>query len=329
VVEMIAEDSVLADTKLIAEPWDAAGLNQVGRFPFGRRWSEWNGIYRDHVRRFWRGEPGLAGQLASRLCGSADLYERSGRAPKHSVNFVTCHDGFTLWDLVSYNRKHNRANGEEERDGSDENYSWNCGVEGPSRNTSVLALRQRQARNLIATLMLSQGVPMLLAGDEFLRTQGGNNNAWCQDNEVSWVDWSLAERNAGFSRFVREMIALRKRHPALRRRRFLRGSDVIWHGVIPFKPDFSAWSRSLALVLVGRSTGREPDRDIYMAFNAWVEPLSFRIPPAPQGRPWRRAVDTAQASPLDIVGLDEGPRVTAGSTYPVAPFSTVVLIAEG
>jgi glycogen operon protein len=169
---------------------------------------------------------------------------------------------------------------------------------------------------------------MLLAGDEFLRTQGGNNNAWCQDNAVSWVDWSLAERNAGFLRFVREMIALRKRHPALRRRGFLRGGDVIWHGVIAYKPDFSPWSRSLALALDGRRTGREPDRDIYMAFNAWTETLPFRIPPAPQGRPWRRVVDTALASPLDIVGLDEGPRVEVGAAYSVMPFSTVVLIAE-
>jgi glycogen operon protein len=328
VVEMIAEESVLTDTKLIAEPWDAAGLYQVGHFPFGRRWSEWNGQYRDHVRRFWRGEPGLAGQLATRLCGSSDLYERSGRQPHHSVNFVTCHDGFTLWDLVSYNHKHNRANGEDERDGSNDNSSWNCGVEGPTTDAAILHVRQRQARNFIATLMLSQGVPMLLAGDEFLRTQGGNNNAWCQDNAVSWVDWSLAERNAGFLRFVREMIALRKRHPALRRRGFLRGGDVIWHGVIAYKPDFSPWSRSLALALDGRRTGREPDRDIYMAFNAWTETLPFRIPPAPQGRPWRRVVDTALASPLDIVGLDEGPRVEVGAAYSVMPFSTVVLIAE-
>jgi isoamylase len=329
VVEMIAEDSVLADTKLIAEPWDAAGLYQVGHFPFGRRWSEWNGQYRDHVRRFWRGEPGLAGQLATRLCGSSDLYERSGRAPHHSVNFITCHDGFTLWDLVSYNHKHNRANGEDERDGCNDNYSWNCGVEGPTTDPTVLGLRQRQARNLIATLLLSQGVPMLLAGDEFLRTQGGNNNAWCQDNAVSWLDWSLADQNAGFLRFVREMIALRKRHPALRRRGFLWGADVVWHGVLPYKPDFSPWSRSLALALDGRHTSREPGRDIYMAFNAWVETLHFRIPPAPQGRPWRRVVDTALSSPLDIVGVEEGPRVAAGATYPVVPFSTVVLIAEG
>jgi isoamylase len=329
IVEMIAEESVLTDTKLIAEPWDAAGLYQVGGFPFGRRWSEWNGQYRDHVRRFWRGEPGLAGQLATRLCGSSDLYERSGRRPQHSLNFITCHDGFTLWDLVSYNEKHNRANGEEERDGCNDNFSWNCGVEGETTDAKIVALRQRQARNLMATLLLSQGVPMLLAGDEFLRTQGGNNNAWCQDNEVSWLDWSLAVRNAGFLRFVREMIALRKRHPALRRRNFLWGNDVIWHGVVPFKPDFSPWSRSLALALDGRRTNRETDRDIYMAFNAWIETLPFRIPPSPQGRPWRRAVDTALASPRDIVGLDEGPRLEVGTTYPVVPFSTVVLIAEG
>jgi isoamylase len=326
VVEMISEDSVLADTKLIAEPWDAAGLYQVGKFPFGRRWSEWNGLFRDQVRRFWRGEPGLSGALATRLCGSPDLYEKSGRGPQHSVNFITCHDGFTLADLVSYNHKHNEANGEDNKDGLDENYSWNCGVEGPTDDPGVLGLRARQARNLMATLLLAQGVPMLLAGDEFLRTQGGNNNAWCQDNEVSWVDWSLAAKNAGFLRFVKEMIALRRRHPALRRRWFPRGGEVVWHGVEPFKPDFSADSRSLALVLDGSRTGREPDRDIYMAFNAWREVLHFRVPPAPQGRPWRRVVDTALSSPLDIVGPGEGPAIADGTAYPVVPFSVVVLI---
>jgi glycogen operon protein len=256
VVEMIAEDGVLADTKLIAEPWDAAGLYQVGVFPFGRRWSEWNGQYRDHVRRFWKGEPGLAGPLATRLCGSADLYQASGRLPRHSVNFVTCHDGFTLWDLVSYDQKHNEANGEGNRDGANDNYSANCGVEGPTTDPHVLGLRRRQVRNLIATLLLSQGVPMLLAGDELLRTQGGNNNAWCQDNETSWVDWGLATRNADFLRFVKEMIALRRRHPALRRRRFMRDGDVIWHGTQPFRPDFSSKSRTLAFALDGSRTMR-------------------------------------------------------------------------
>jgi glycogen operon protein len=223
VIESITEDGVLADTKLIAEPWDAAGLYQVGRFPFGRRWSEWNGQYRDDVRRFWRGDAGLAAALASRVCGSADVYQWSGRLPRHSVNFITAHDGFTLWDLVSYNHKHNEANGEGNRDGLDDNCSWNCGAEGETDDPEVLTVRRRQARNLMATMLLSQGVPMLLAGDEFLRTQGGNNNAWCQDNAVSWVDWTLAEKNADFLRFTKEMIALRKRHPALRRRRFFVG----------------------------------------------------------------------------------------------------------
>jgi glycogen operon protein len=334
---MIAEDSVLADTKLIAEPWDAAGLYQVGRFPYGRRWSEWNGRYRDDVRRFWRGDAGTAGLLASRVSGSSDLYEATGRLPRHSVNFVTCHDGFTLWDLVSYNKKHNEANGENNKDGWDENFSWNCGAEGPTDDPQVLALRRRQAKNLMLTLLLSQGVPMLLAGDEFLRTQGGNSNAYCQDNAVSWIDWTLAEKNADFLRFVRELIALRKRHPAFRRRTFLRGAgpeghlrpDVTWHGPEPGKPDFSANSHTLAYVLDGGLTGREPDRDFYVACNAGREARPFRVPRAPSGRPWRRLVDTALPAPQDVVGLDEGPMVPAGSVYATAAHSAVVLVSAG
>jgi glycogen operon protein len=336
VVESIAEDGVLADTKLIAEPWDAAGLYQVGHFPYGRRWSEWNGRYRDEVRRFWKGEPGLASALATRICGSADLYEWSGRLPIHSINFVTCHDGFTLADLVTYDRKHNEANGENNADGSGANWSWNCGVEGPTRDARILRLRQRQARNLIVTLLLSQGVPMLLAGDEFLRTQAGNNNAWCQDNEISWVDWSLSQKNADFLQFVREMIQLRHRHAALRRRHFLRGAglhedlepDVIWHGVEPNKPDFTPLSRSLAFVLDGSQTEREPDRDFYILCNAWEEPLEFRVPPSPSQRIWRRLVDTALRPPEDIRENEDGPRVAFGSMYRAAPYSSVVLISE-
>ncbi len=334
IVESIAEDGVMSDTKLIAEPWDAGGLYQVGRFPGGRRWSEWNGRYRDDVRRFWRGDTGMAGALATRLCGSSDLYQASGRLPRHSINFVTCHDGFTLADLVAYNFKHNEANGEYNRDGLDENFSWNCGVEGPTNDPEIRGLRRRQAKNLLATLLLSQGVPMLLAGDEFLRTQRGNNNAWCQDNDIGWVDWTLAGTNADFLRFAREMIALRRRHPALRRRGFFRGRgdrgepDVVWHGVRPFFPDFTYPSRTLAYALDGRQTGREPDRDFYVACNAWSESLPFRIPPSPSGRPWRRAVDTALASPLDIGPPDEGPQVPAGNVYPVAKFSMIVLISE-
>jgi glycogen operon protein len=336
IVEMIAEDGLLSDTKLIAEPWDAGGLYQVGHFPFGKRWSEWNGRYRDDVRRFWRGDEGAVGAFATRLCGSADLYEASGRAPCHSINFITCHDGFTLWDLVSYNHKHNEANGEGNRDGMNDNLSWNCGVEGPTTQRDVLLLRQRQARNLMATLLLSQGVPMILAGDEFLRTQKGNNNAWCQDNDISWVDWTLAQTNADFLRFVKKMIALRRRHPALRRRTFFRGAgpagdlppDIIWHGTEPHFPDFAHDSHTIAFCLDGLQTGREPDRDFYVACNAWRETILFRIPPAPNGRPWHRVVDTAQTPPNDILDLDEGPVEPVGSLYPVAAHSMLVLIAE-
>jgi glycogen operon protein len=334
IVETIAEDGVLGGTKLIAEPWDAGGLYQVGRFPYGRRWSEWNGRYRDDVRRFWRGDPGTAGALATRLCGSADLYEASGRLPRHSVNFVTCHDGFTLADLVAYDHKHNEANGEDNRDGCADNLSWNCGVEGPTDDPVVQALRRRQAKNFLGTLFLSQGVPMLQAGDEFLRSQGGNNNAWCQE-ELSRIDWRLAQTSADMVRFVRELIALRKRHPALRRRGFFRGGvgaggmpDVVWHGVDPGLPDFSPGSRTLAYALNGNRTGREPDRDFYVACNAWREPVAFRVPVSPSGRPWRRAVDTALAPPHDIVGPDEGPRVPDQTVYRVAAHSMVVLISE-
>lgn len=335
IVEIIGGDSLLADTKLIAEPWDAAGLYQVGYFPFGKRWSEWNGRYRDDVRRFWSGEAGMAGALATRLCGSADLYEHSGRQPRHSINFVTCHDGFTLADLVSYNNKHNEANGEGNRDGANDNYSWNCGAEGPTSDPAVHRLRRQQAKNLMTTLMLSQGVPMILAGDEFLKTQKGNNNAWCQDNDLSWIDWKLKDENADFFRFTKQLIALRKRHPALRRRRHFHGPgphgdmapDIIWHGVEPFNPDFTAGSRVLAYSLDGALTGREPDRDFYVACNGWIDPLRFRIPPSPSGRGWRRVIDTAQPSPFDFLPEDLGPFIPVGSRFNVAAHSMLVLIA--
>ena len=252
VIESISEDALLADTKMIAEPWDAAGVYQVESFPGGARWSVWNGIYRDDVRRFWRGEPGMTSALATRLCGSDDLYH--GRIPLHSINFITCHDGFTLLDLVSYNNKHNEANGEANRDGTDANFSWNCGVEGPTDDPAVLALRHRQARNLIATLMVSQGVPMLLGGDELLRTQQGNNNAWCQDNAVSWVDWTCAETNTDFLRFVRQLTALRLRHPALRRKTFFRGGS----GTSP--PTSSGTASSRASPTSASRARRSPSR---------------------------------------------------------------------
>jgi len=377
IIEMIAEDGILADTKLIAEPWDAVGLYQVGSFPFGRRWSEWNGRYRDDIRKFWRGDLGMIGYLATRLSGSADLYEWSNRQPRHSINYITCHDGFTLNDLVSYNQKHNIANGEDNRDGLNDNCSWNCGFEGETDDPQVMGLRRRQAKNLMSTMLLSQGVPMLLAGDEFLRTQKGNNNAWCQDNEISWVDWSLKDKNADFLRFTREFIHLRRRHPSLRRKRFFRGeflkkrhgysllgfsmegsprpadsdipddisnldelpkleglADIIWHGTEPRKPDWTTGAQAIAFSLDGRFNGREvepdyaSDSDFYVAINGSQEPVSFRIPPSPTRRKWRRVVDTALASPLDIVLEAEGPHVVVGSRYIVAPLALIVLISE-
>ena len=334
VIRRISEDSLLRDTKLIAEPWDAAGLYQVGTFPGESRWSDWNGRFRDDVRRFWRGDPGMTSALATRLCGSDDLY--AGRGPLHSINFISCHDGFTLADLVAYNEKHNEANGEGNHDGGNDNNSWNCGVEGPTNDPAINGLRARQARNLMATLLLSQGVPMILAGDEFLRTQGGNNNAWCQDNSVSWVDWGLLDREAGFHRFTRMMIAIRKAHPILRRRSFFHGDrtgrppEILWHGVVPSQPDFGRASHAIALALDGRGGDRPGvvDRDLYVAFNAWRRPLEFRIPAAPTGRTWRLAVDTAQPSPSDILEPDTGPRIEVGQIYPVESHAMIVLVSE-
>jgi glycogen operon protein len=276
----------------------------------------------------------MTSALATRLCGSDDVCR--GRGPIHSINFITCHDGFTLADLVSYNDKHNEANGEGNRDGSDANFSWNCGAEGPTDDPKVLALRARQARNLMATLLISQGVPMILGGDEMLRTQGGNNNAWCQDNEISWVDWSLIDRNSDFHRFVRQLIALRKRHHVLRRRTFFDSSagptpDIVWHGREPNRPDFSVESRAVAFALDGRRTDRPDlgvDRDIYVAMNAHWEPVDFQVPAAPSGRPWRRTVDTFRPAPDDALGLDEGPVAPAGRHYRVEPRSMIVLVGE-
>jgi isoamylase len=333
VIEMISEDALLMDTKLIAEPWDAGGLYQVGSFPGGPRWSVWNGRFRDDVRRFWRGDPGMISELATRICGSDDLYH--GRGPLHSTNFITCHDGFTLHDLVSYNQKHNEANGEGNRDGSDHNLSWNCGVEGPTDDLQVLAIRRRQARNLMATLLISQGVPMILGGDELLRSQGGNNNAWCQDNPTSWVDWGLVEENGDFLRFVKELISLRRDHHVLRRRTFFRGDkghtpDIVWHGTAPCRPDWSESSRAIAFALDGRRSDRDRvDRDIYVAMNSHWEPATFHIPASPSGRPWRRAVDTALPSPDDALALDEGPRIAVMQTYRLESRSMIILVSEG
>lgn len=328
VVEMIAEDGVLASSKLIAEPWDADGLYQVGNFPFGRRWSEWNGQYRDTVRRFWLTGGVSVGELATRICGSADLYELAGRTPSHSVNFITSHDGFTLWDLVSYSKKHNLANGEGNRDGTDQNYSNNCGVEGPTQDPEILRLRLKRARNLMATLLISQGMPMILGGDEFLRTQKGNNNAWCQDNEISWMDWRLQPYQTQFLRFTKELIAFRKRHSALRRREFLDPEDVAWHGQLPLLPDFSQASGHIALQLFGSHTGREPDQDLYIAFSVEKMETWWELPHPSKGKSWARFLDTTLESPNDVEPSESREIWLPGQTYRLGPEGILVMVAK-
>jgi glycogen operon protein len=316
----IAEHPVLAGTKLLAEAWDAAGLSQLGKFPAWGRWAEFNGWFRDDVRRFVRGDAGAAGAVARRICGSLDLYGDASRHPYHSVNFVTCHDGFTLWDLVSYTRKNNLANGENNKDGWDDNLSSNCGCEGPTHDAHVNALRQRQVKSYLTLLLISQGVPLLTQGDEFGRTQHGNNNAYCQDNEVSWVDWSLAQRNAGLLRFTRMMIALRARCFALSREQFVR--RVSWHGMQPNEPDWTEQCRSLAFQLHGRLN--QPD--LYVVFNPSGEPQKFTLPPG-RGR-WKRLVDTNLPSPDDVVEERDAVELRPADHYLASPRSAVILMAH-
>ena len=295
VLERIAEDPILRDVKLIAEAWDAAGAYQVGSFP-GQRWSEWNAAFRDDVRRFWRGDPGLTGALASRLCGSADLYQRGGERPVNSINYLACHDGFTLNDLVSYQHKRNLANGEDDRDGASQCFSADYGIEGPTDAAPIEAVRGRQIKNLLATLLVARGVPMLLGGDEFRRSQRGNNNAYCQDNEVSWYDWSLVERHAGLVRFVRELIAFRRRHPVLRADAFYTAPEVRWFGEHGAPAAWRADDRSLACLIHAAGDGQA----LFMAFNAGIGPASFVLPRPPIGGGWRLAIDTAAAAPDDV-----------------------------
>ncbi len=303
-IEAIAEDPVLRDTKLIAEAWDAAGLYQVGSFP-SPAWSEWNGRYRDDVRSFWRGGPGQLSAFATRLAGSGDLYDHTGQSPLKSINFITSHDGFTLADLVSYNEKHNEANGEENRDGDNHNHSFNYGVEGPTDDPAIQHIRKRQAKNFIATLMLSQGVPMMLAGDEFFRTQQGSNNAYCQDNEISWIDWTLLREHRDLFRFAQKMIAFRKSHPALRRNTFLTGcipehdgADIIWLSAHGGEPNWDN-DECFGCLLSGsaRFTGADEDKDhLLLLFNAHPNPVAFAVP-EPLGEAWYLAISTEEKAP--------------------------------
>jgi isoamylase len=329
-LEELATEPVLAKTKLIAEAWDAAGLYQVGTFPAWGRWAEWNGRYRDDVRRFWRGDPGMVSALATRLLGSADLYQTSNREPFHSINFVTCHDGFTLRDLVSYNHKHNEANGENNHDGANDNHSWNHGVEGETDDPSLIRLRLRQQRNFAATLLLSHGVPMLLAGDELNRTQNGNNNAYCQDNEISWIDWSLAEKHAGLLRFFRNLIAFRRSHSVLRPRQFApshTGADfqIVWHGRNRLQPDWGEDSRSIGLQLIERCDGRE--KHLYLFVNGWWEDVHCELPQLYGRHRWGRVIDTNLESPLDIADPGKHFPLATQEHYRVAARSLVLFEA--
>ncbi|MFF8974154.1 glycogen debranching protein GlgX [Streptomyces sp. NPDC014995] len=338
--DLIQQDPVISRVKLIAEPWDVGeGGYQVGNFP--PLWSEWNGRYRDAVRDFWRAEPGSLAEFASRLTGSSDLYAHSRRRPRASVNFVTAHDGFTLRDLVSYNDKHNEANGEGNRDGESHNRSWNCGVEGETDDPDVRELRARQQRNLLATLLLSQGIPMLCHGDELGRTQRGNNNAYCQDNEVSWIDWRLTGEQRDLVAFTRHLVALRAAHPVLRRRRFFRGEtvthagqplpDLVW--LLPDAREMSDrdWQRSDAHcvgVFLNGDAIAEPDPQgrpvvddsFLLLLNSYWEPVVFRLPGAEYGERWTVCVDTVQCD-----GDPDETEYKAGAAVSVEARSLVVL----
>jgi len=338
-LDIIHQDPILSQVKLIAEPWDLGeGGYQVGKFPVG--WAEWNDKYRDVVRSYWKGDGGLIGELAYRITGSSDLYARSGRKPYASINFVTAHDGFTLHDLVSYNSKHNEANGEENRDGSDNNRSWNCGVEGPTDDPEVNRLRARQKRNFMATTLLSQGVPMLLAGDEIGRTQAGNNNAYCQDNEISWVDWTPEHMDRDTLGFVRQLIALHKEHAVFRRRKFFQGrkikgaeiKDIVW-----LRPDGEEmtdeeWNQDFARCLGVALSGavidevtergqRVKDENFLLLMNAHFEEIHFTLPAPPLGAGWIALIDTS----CQISG-DANRFFVGRSSYPLQARSLALLV---
>lgn len=329
ILERISLDPVLATSKIIAEAWDAAGLYQVGSFGHWQRWMEWNGRYRDDIRRFIRGDNDTLASLARRLSGSADLYEDDGREPFHSVNFVSCHDGFPLADLVSYNQKHNIANGERNRDGDNNNNSCNHGAEGPTDDETINTLRHRQIKNYISLLMLSQGVPMFLAGDEFGRTQGGSNNAYCQDNAVSWIDWSLLESNKDLWRYFRELIRFRKENETLRRTRFKvsthRGiPEMTWHGTRLNHPDWSPASRCLGLHLV---PGNEKEQDIYILINGAANAQIFKLPHPTRSTQWRRLLYTAAVGEDSIYPADKAPELEQKSQITLENRSVMVLVA--
>lgn len=324
-IERIAEDPILRNVKLIAEAWDVGGAYQVGSFGMGR-WAEWNGRYRDDVRRFWRGEAALKADFAARIAGSADLYLDAGRTPQHTINFITCHDGFTLRDLVSFDQKHNRGNGEGNEDGSDHNFSWNCGVEGDTDDPEILALRLRMQKNLLATLFLSLGVPMLLGGDEFGRSQQGNNNAYCQDNELSWYDWRLTQKNAEILRFCKAMVRFRKGNPVFTRTTFFTGgpvgpgfeADAAWFDASGAPQAWNEDDGTLAWRIHARENGGVP---LYLIFNPSPSPVEFHVP----GGAWAIAIDTAVNAPSDCPDEEDRQSIDGPAVRRVEARSMVVL----
>jgi glycogen operon protein len=336
--DLVSQDPIVSRTKLIAEPWDVgqADSYDVGQFP--PLWSEWNGRYRDSVRDFWRGLAGTLPDLATRLTGSADIYGPSRRRPNASINFITSHDGFTLRDLVSYDQKHNEANGESNTDGTDDNRSWNCGAEGPTTDAAVLDLRARQSRALMGTLLLSLGVPMMLGGDEVGRTQRGNNNAYSQDNEISWYDWQSVDQD--LLAFTRTLVAARRSHPALRRRRYASGTrrdDIAWFtpaGSAMTDSDWQAgWTRSVVAYLDGtRGADRNDmgrlilDDDLLLVVNGWWERLTFTLPDIGAPRNWHREIDTSAAG--GAAKTADATRLATGVRLDVAPRSLILLTAK-
>lgn len=320
-LERIAEDPILRDVKIIAEAWDVAGAYEVGSFS-KRRWSEWNGCYRDDVRRFWRGDEGMLGVFANRLCGSADIYTRSGKGPNGSINFVTCHDGFTLNDLVSYRTKHNEANGENNWDGSDANYSENYGVEGETTDAEITSIRNRQIKNFLLTLLVSRGVPMLLGGDEFCRTQNGNNNAYCQDNDTSWYDWRYLEQHQEIFRFACGLIAFRHAHPILSQEVFYTDAEIQWFSPQGDLPNwFDPQAKQVACLI-----HVDKQRALFLIFNADTHAVDFMLPPiTPEGR-WYIAVDTARPTPQDLFAPAEETLWDDSQAYGLSPRSSAILM---
>lgn len=335
-LETLAFDPILAKCKLIAEAWDAGGLYQVGSFPAYDRWAEWNGKYRDTVRKFLKGDEGQIRELATRVTGSADMY--GSRGTTASINFITCHDGFSLYDMVSYNDKHNHANGEDNRDGANDNHSWNCGAEGETDDPEINALRRKQIKNALSILLCSQGIPMILMGDEVGRTQYGNNNTYCQDNELNWLDWGLMEKNADLLRYVSHMVAFRHAHPLLRNRWHLSGQDYVgsgypdisWHGRAAWQPDWSDESRTLAFMLCGKHArgGQAQDDYLYVAFNSHWSTFGFELPQLPDERRWHVFANTNAASPDDI--CEPGCETLLGeqSYFLMGPRSVAILLGR-